>query len=185
MNTPDQDTLFRAVVDARSILSDHFAFGSRDSAQVLERLRAVLDRAELIHALNRMNRNPVARLEAVSCSTKNKFRRPTPPSRRPSPPSSTSSKSMWGRWENVAPAYVIESALLELCTELSVLAPEIKTVAGPATVKLLDALAAYRDSELTSADAASQPDRWVVPFRRRGSSSNPGVRDPQGGSFAR
>ena len=53
---------------------------------------------------------------------------------------------MWGRWENVAPAYVIESTLLELCTELSVLAPDIKTVAGPATVKLLDALAAYRDS---------------------------------------
>ena len=32
MNTPDQDTLFRAVVDARSILSEHFAFGSRDLA---------------------------------------------------------------------------------------------------------------------------------------------------------
>ena len=75
---------------------------------------------------------------------------------------------MWGRWENVAPAYVIESALLELCTELSVLAPEIKSVAGPATVKLLDALAAYRDSELTSAGAVPQRDRWVVPFRRRG-----------------
>ena len=47
MNTPDQDTLFRAVVDARSILSDHFAFGSRDAAQALERLRPVLDRTEL------------------------------------------------------------------------------------------------------------------------------------------
>ena len=80
-------------------------------------------------------------------------------------------ESMWGKWENVAPAYVIESALLELCTELSVLAPDIKTVASPATVKLLDALAAYRDSELTSGDAGPQPDRWVVPFRRRGSSS--------------
>ena len=89
-------------------------------------------------------------------------------------------ESMWGRWENVAPAYVIESALLELCTELSVLAPDIKAVASPATVKLLDALAAYRDSELTSADAAPQPNRWVVPFHRRGSSSN---RGPQGGSF--
>jgi hypothetical protein len=66
MNTPDQDTLFRVVVDARSILSDHFAFGSCDSAQALERLRAVLDRAELIHALNRMNRKPVARLEVAS-----------------------------------------------------------------------------------------------------------------------
>jgi hypothetical protein len=62
MNTPDHDTLVRAVVDARSILSEHLAFGSRDSARALERLRAVLDRAELIHALNRMNRN-VARLE--------------------------------------------------------------------------------------------------------------------------
>ena len=89
-------------------------------------------------------------------------------------------ESMWGKWKNVAPAYVVESALLELCTELSVLAPEIKTVAGPETVKLLDALAAYRDPELTSADAAAQPNRWVVPFRRRGSSSN---RGPQGGSF--
>src|SRR6478672_12744870 len=77
-------------------------------------------------------------------------------------------ESMWGRWENVAPGYVIESTLLELCTELSVLAPEIKTVAGPATVKLLDALAAYRDLKSTSADAVSQGDRWVVPFRRRG-----------------
>ena len=46
-------------------------------------------------------------------------------------------ESTWGRWENVALAYVIESALLELCTELSVLAADIKTVAGPATVKLL------------------------------------------------
>src|SRR6478672_2206413 len=62
--------------------------------------------------------------------------------------------------------YVIESTLLELCTELSVLAPDIKTVAGPATVKLLDALAAYRDSELTTPEAAPQPDRWRSPFRR-------------------
>jgi hypothetical protein len=65
MNNPDHDTLVRAVVDARSILSEHLSFGSRDSARALERLRAVLDRAELIHALNRMNRKPVARLEAV------------------------------------------------------------------------------------------------------------------------
>jgi hypothetical protein len=59
MNTPDQDTLLRAVMDARSILSEHDV----GSAQALERLRAMLDRAELIHALNRMNRKPVARLE--------------------------------------------------------------------------------------------------------------------------
>jgi hypothetical protein len=77
-------------------------------------------------------------------------------------------ESLWGRWENVAPAYVIESTLLELCTELSVLSADIKTVGGPATVKLLDALAAYRDSELTTADAAPRPDRWWSPSRRRG-----------------
>ena len=65
VNTPDQDTLVRAVVDARSILSEHVGLGSPDSARALGRLRAVLDRAELIHALNRMNRKPVARLEAV------------------------------------------------------------------------------------------------------------------------
>ena len=63
MNTPDHDTLVRAIVDARSILSEQVGFGSRDSGRTLERLRAVLDRAELIHALNRMNRKPVARLE--------------------------------------------------------------------------------------------------------------------------
>jgi hypothetical protein len=49
MNTPIKTPCF-VLQDARSILSDHFAFGSGDPAQVLERLRAVLDRAELIHA---------------------------------------------------------------------------------------------------------------------------------------
>jgi hypothetical protein len=59
---PDHDTLLCAVVDARS---EHVGFGSRDSARALERLRAVLDRAELIHALNRMNRKPIqGRLQA-------------------------------------------------------------------------------------------------------------------------
>ena len=77
-------------------------------------------------------------------------------------------ESMWGRWENVAPAYVIEGGLLELCTELSVLAADIKIVAGPSTVRLLDALAAYRNSELRKADAPLQPDRWRSPPRRRG-----------------
>ena len=61
--------------------------------------------------------------------------------------------SMWGDGKT-SPQYVVESALLELCTELSVLAPDIMTVAGPAAVKLLDALAAYRVSELTSAKSA-------------------------------
>jgi hypothetical protein len=74
-------------------------------------------------------------------------------------------ESMWGRWE--IPAYVIEGGLLELCTELSVLAADIKIVAGPSTVRLLDALAAYRNSELRKADAPLQPGRWRSPTRRR------------------
>ena len=41
--------------------------------------------------------------------------------------------------------------LLELC-KLSVLATDIKIVARPSTVRLLDALAAYRNSELREAD---------------------------------
>jgi hypothetical protein len=79
-------------------------------------------------------------------------------------------ESMWGEGKT-SPQYVVESALLELCTELSVLAADIKTVAGPAAVKLLDAPAAYRVSELTTPEAAPQPDRWRSQFRRRGSSS--------------
>ena len=64
MNTPDNNSVFRAVLDARSILNEHeVAFGSCDPARAVERLRVVLDRDELIHALDRMNRKPVARLE--------------------------------------------------------------------------------------------------------------------------
>jgi hypothetical protein len=62
-------------------------------------------------------------------------------------------ESMWGEGKT-SPQYVVESTLLELCTELSVLAADIKTVAGPAAVKLLDALAAYRVSELTTTKTA-------------------------------
>ena len=47
--------------------------------------------------------------------------------------------------DTVAPTYIVESALLELATELSALTDDIKDVAGPATLKLLDAFADYRD----------------------------------------
>ena len=39
-------------------------------------------------------------------------------------------ESMWGRWDTVAPSYIVESALLELATELSALTDDIKDVAG-------------------------------------------------------
>ena len=55
-------------------------------------------------------------------------------------------ESMWRRWDTVAPSYIVESALLELATELSALTDDIKDVVGPATLKLLDAFVDYRDS---------------------------------------
>ena len=53
-----------------------------------------------------------------------------------------------GKWEAVASQYVIERLLLELCTELTKLIddPIFRNHAGPATVKLSNALADYRDS---------------------------------------
>ena len=57
-------------------------------------------------------------------------------------------ESMWGRWEDaVSPSYIVESALVELSAEVSKLTDAFKDVVGPATSKLLDALADYRDSE--------------------------------------
>ena len=55
---------------------------------------------------------------------------------------------MMVRWEAVAPSYIAESVLLELCAELSRLTddPVVRNHAGPATIKLSIALADYRDS---------------------------------------
>ena len=51
------------------------------------------------------------------------------------------------KWEDVvSPSHIIESALVELSAEVSKLTDEFKV--GPATSKLLAALADYRDSEL-------------------------------------
>jgi hypothetical protein len=61
MNSPDQDTLMRAVEDARRILGEYIA-GPRDGTRTVERLLAVLDRNDVVHALDRMNRRRVIRL---------------------------------------------------------------------------------------------------------------------------
>jgi hypothetical protein len=56
---------------------------------------------------------------------------------------------MEGRWESVAPTYVIETVLLKLCAKLTELidAPDLATsLIGSAEVKLSNALADYRDS---------------------------------------
>ncbi len=58
MNNPDQDTLIRAVEDARRILGEYRG----DAKRTVERLLAVLDSAEVVHALDRIKRRRVVRL---------------------------------------------------------------------------------------------------------------------------
>ena len=53
------------------------------------------------------------------------------------------------QWEAVAPAYVVERALLLLCEEMARLIddPDLADIMGPAMVKLSNALADVRDSK--------------------------------------
>ena len=53
--------------------------------------------------------------------------------------------SFFGKWEGVAPSYIVESLLLQLSAEVTEMADELKDEVGPATLKLLDAMAGYRD----------------------------------------
>jgi hypothetical protein len=62
MNTTDQDTVLRAVEDARRILREYIAPGSHDATRTVHRLIAVLDRDEVVHALDRMKRRRTLRL---------------------------------------------------------------------------------------------------------------------------
>jgi len=62
MNNPDQDTLIRAVEDARRILGEYIEPGPRDPTRTVEHLLAVLDRNDVVHALDRIKRRRVIRL---------------------------------------------------------------------------------------------------------------------------
>ncbi len=62
MNNPDQDTLLRAIDDARRILGEYIEPGQRDATRTVERLLAVLDKNDVVHALDRMKRRRVLRL---------------------------------------------------------------------------------------------------------------------------
>jgi hypothetical protein len=64
MSTPDQDTLLRAVEDARRILGEYIEPGRRDATRTLQQLLAVLDKEDVVHALDRMKRRRVLRLVA-------------------------------------------------------------------------------------------------------------------------
>jgi hypothetical protein len=56
----DQETVVRALEVARAILGECIA-GQRDVARTVERLVSVLNRSEVIQALNRMNRRRILR----------------------------------------------------------------------------------------------------------------------------
>ncbi len=62
MNSPDHDTLVRALEDARRILGEYIEPGQRDAPRTVERLLAVLDRNDVVHALDRIRRRRVIRL---------------------------------------------------------------------------------------------------------------------------
>jgi hypothetical protein len=62
MNNPDQDTVIRAVEDAGRILGEYIEPGPRDAMRTVERLLAVLDRDDVVHALDRIKRRRVIRL---------------------------------------------------------------------------------------------------------------------------
>lgn len=62
MNNPDQDTVLRAIEDARRILGEHIEPGPRDATRTVEQLLAILDRNDVVHALDRIYRRRVLRL---------------------------------------------------------------------------------------------------------------------------
>jgi hypothetical protein len=62
VNNPDQDTLIRAFEDARRVLGEYIVPGPRDPRRTVERLLAILDRNDVLLALDRMQRRRVLRL---------------------------------------------------------------------------------------------------------------------------
>jgi hypothetical protein len=55
-------------------------------------------------------------------------------------------EQLLGRWEAVSPAYIVERTLLALCDDVAKLVDKDHPTAGPATIKLSNALADFRDS---------------------------------------
>jgi hypothetical protein len=58
----EQDTLLRAIEDARLILSDYIEPRPDDSVRIVERLLAFLDNENVVHALGRLKQRKVLRL---------------------------------------------------------------------------------------------------------------------------
>jgi hypothetical protein len=66
VSTPDQETLLRAVEDARRILGEYIEPGQRDAARTVQSLLALLDKNEVVHALDRMKQRRVLRLVEIT-----------------------------------------------------------------------------------------------------------------------
>jgi hypothetical protein len=71
MKNPDQDTVIRAVEDARRILGEYIDPGPSGARRTVERLLAVLDRDDVVHALDRIKRRRLIRLVEWSNPKKN------------------------------------------------------------------------------------------------------------------
>jgi hypothetical protein len=59
--TADQETVLRALEDVRYVLCEHVALGRRDAALTVERLLQVLNKHEIVRALDQMNRRRILR----------------------------------------------------------------------------------------------------------------------------
>jgi hypothetical protein len=62
MRNPDQETLIRALEDARHILGDYIEIGPRDATRTVEYPLAVLNGNDVVLALDRFKRRRAIRL---------------------------------------------------------------------------------------------------------------------------
>jgi hypothetical protein len=62
MKAPDEDTVLNAMEDARRILGEYNAPRPRDATQTVHRLLTVLNKEEVVRALDRMKRRRTMRL---------------------------------------------------------------------------------------------------------------------------
>jgi hypothetical protein len=61
MLSPDQETVLCALEDARRLLDEYIA-GRRDAAWTVERLLGMLDKNDVVPAIDQMNRCRIQRL---------------------------------------------------------------------------------------------------------------------------
>lgn len=62
MLTPDQEIVLRTLEDVRGALREYISSGRKDAARMIERLLMVIDKRDVVQALDQMNRRRVLRL---------------------------------------------------------------------------------------------------------------------------